>query len=429
MDTEGSPLTVILTGVSLLLVSGALTYWFLAQRRASKGTFVDKIQNIPKGTLKEVSVDDRKVLLAHTADGKVLAVGPKCSHFGAPLAKGVLVGDRIVCPWHGACFNACSGDIEDGPVLDAISSFPVTCSSNGGIYVKLPPPSVQTSQKRPPRLSKRVGSDARHFVIIGCGAAAAAAIETLRAEGFTGAITVVSKEATLPYDRTKLSKNMAYDDPKELQLRSAEFYAQADVRMLLGVTVTAVRSLEREVVLDTGDVLRYTALLCASGGPPRTFRKDRNEGFSIEGADLSNVFPLREISHSMSIEAAVASGGPVQNIVVMGSSFIGMESAAYLAQMKKCTNITVIGMESEPFERVLGPKIGAFMRHLHESKGVRFRMGAVVSKFVPVPGTGRVGAVIVKNAKTGEITEMPADLVIVGGGIVPALEYLKSECG
>jgi apoptosis-inducing factor 3 len=329
--------------------------------------------------------------------------------------KGVLAGDRIVCPWHAACFNACSGDIEDGPVLDAIPVFSVQVTTpKKDIYVNLPTEMVKGVT---PSMVAKKGSDSRAFVIIGAGAAGATAIETLRQEGFTGRIVVVAKEARLPYDRTKLSKNMAVE-LDEILLRPKSFYETHGVELIQGVAVEKLDPSSKTLSLSNGSKLEYEKVLCASGGPARTFRP--SEGFSIEGSTLGNIFPVKTIEDSKAVEGVLASAGVNIPIVVLGSSFIGMETAAYLLANRKCTNVTVIGMEEQPFSRVLGNEIGLVMRRLHESKGCKFIMNAVASKFNGDSSSKKVASITLKDGST-----IPAQLVILGAGIIPALEYLK----
>ena len=177
-------------------------------------------------------------------------------------------------------------------------------SDDGRIYVTLP--DTPAPMRVQPPFTPKSNRDTQSFVIIGGGAAAAAAVETLRSEGYTGRITMLVKEAAAPYDRTKLSKNMGVSDASELALRSnPAFYTETlGVTMRLGVEVSAVRPDAHEVELVGGEVLRYDKLLCATGGPARTFRKDvAGEGFVIEGAQLNGIFPLREAVHAEGIEA------------------------------------------------------------------------------------------------------------------------------
>jgi apoptosis-inducing factor 3 len=184
--------------------AGVALYVALRPGQSPTGVFTGlTVDAIPPGTMREAKLDDsRTVLLAHVVGQGIKATGSKCTHSGASLVTGVLVGSRIVCPWHAACFDACTGDIEDGPVRDALPSFPVQVTSDGRIFVTVP---ERIARGVVPRMSALNPADARHFVIIGAGAAGASAAEQLRHSGFTGRITMLSAEPVVPYDRPKLS--------------------------------------------------------------------------------------------------------------------------------------------------------------------------------------------------------------------------------
>lgn len=340
----------------------------------------------------------------------------------------MLANDRLTCPWHAACFNVETGDIEDGPVFDKIPVYATEVDSSGDVWVSLPTAVDKVVTREQPHYCPASATDKRHFVIIGAGPCGLAAVETLRTNGYGGRITMLNREAALPYDRTKLSKNMAAE-VEGLVLRKQEWFVENGISVRLGVEVKAVRSEEHEVVLTNGEVLKYDKLLCASGGPARTFRQ--GEMFVTPGAELDNIFALREGAHSAAIEAAVDAVGVAKvRIVIVGSSFIGMEAAAYLLGNKKVKDVSVIGMETEPFERVLGPGLGKFMRGVHEEKGVKFFMKAKVNKFVKAKGVGKdfVSGVEITEAD-GSTTTLPADVVILGAGIIPSVEYLKETKG
>jgi apoptosis-inducing factor 3 len=215
-------------------------------------------------------------------------------------------------------------------VLDAIATFPVQVTTGGDVFVTVPEKPVPS--KVTPHMCKPHPNDARHFVIIGAGPAAAAAVETLRHGKFHGKITLVTKEAALPYDRTKLSKNMAIG-AEEVALRTADFWRdELSVDVRLGAEVVNVDPEDRTITLASGEKLGFEKLLVASGGPARTFRAP--ESFVIPGADAGRIFPLRETAHSEGIEATVGALGVDAPIVIVGSSFIGMEAAAYLRKSK-----------------------------------------------------------------------------------------------
>lgn len=290
---------------------------------------VGEAESFELGGMREVAVGGEgskdKVLVVRTKANKFYAVGTKCTHYGAPLVKGVTSGDRIMCPWHSACFNLTTGDIEDGPVLDAIPSY--QCRVSGGRVLVRVPRQFPRSHKRQPRMCRSRHGDNRVFLVLGGGPAGAAAVETLRQEGYTGRIVLVNAEKHLPYDRVKLSKNMSVT-ANDVCLRPEDFFREHDVEVIVGHAATIVDPTAKAVRLDDGRTLRYDKLLLATGARCRSFRQ--GERFTIPGAELGNVFTLRTVEDARAIETAVAESS---NVVVMGSSFIGMEAAAYFAQV------------------------------------------------------------------------------------------------
>jgi len=169
----------------------------------------------------------------------------------------------------------------------------------------------------------------------------------------------------------------------------------------------------KTVNTKSGKTIEYTKLVLSTGGTPRWLPLPGLKG------DLSNVFVLRTIPHTQGILDAVGDNG--KKIVVVGSSFIGMEVANCLAGKKN--DVSVIGMEDEPMERVMGKKVGKIFRGILEKNGVKFYMGASVDKATPSKSdSSKVGAVHLKDG-----TVLEADVVIEGVGVAPATEYLKEN--
>jgi NADPH-dependent 2,4-dienoyl-CoA reductase/sulfur reductase-like enzyme len=171
--------------------------------------------------------------------------------------------------------------------------------------------------------------------------------------------------------------------------------------------VTSVDFNGKTVKTKSGNSFPYTKLILATGGTPRNLPLP---GFK----DLSNIFLLRHVSDVQQIMKAVGDKG--KKIVIIGTSFIGMEVGNALA---KDNTVTLVGMEDAPLERVMGKKVGQIFQRLLEKNGAKFYMGASVDSAV---GKGSVSAVKLKDG-----TELEADLVILGVGVAPATEYLKDN--
>ncbi|KAF8072016.1 hypothetical protein FPV67DRAFT_1748109 [Lyophyllum atratum] len=364
------------------------------------------------GQMKEVSFEEGKVLLSRIGD-KIHATSAFCTHYGAPLAKGVLTSDgRVVCPWHGACFNIDTGDIEDAPAPSALHSFKAHVT-DGKIHVTANPTNTlkENKSRQPKLLSSGSDSVGKGVIIIGGGSGAFHTVESLREHGYKAPITILSKETYTPIDRTKLSKALI-TDPTKVEWRTAgELKIKYGTTIRLGAEVTSVDLAKKQVSLDGGkDILSYEKLVLATGGTPRRL--------PIEGAQLENVYTFRGIDDASKVDAAAKEG---KRMVVIGSSFISMEIVAAVAK-RKLASIDVIGMEACPFELILGKEVGEGIQKYHESQGVKFHMQSKVEKIVVQEGNANLAGGVVVNGTT-----IPADFVIMGVGVAPATEFLKGS--
>lgn len=354
------------------------------------------------GEMKQVSADGIDILLARV-DGKHHAVGAHCPHYGAPLAEGALCGERIVCPWHHACFNATTGDLEEPPALDSLPCYEVRIDGES-VIVSLPD---EVTDRRTPTMTKRDSSaDGRLFVILGGGAAGYTAAQTLREDGFQGRILMITREDRLPYDRPNLSKDYLQGnaEPQWMPLRADEFYAEHDIEVVCGKEVVRVDAADKRITFKDGGTLTFDSLLVATGGTPRLL--------SIPGSDLKNIFVLRSFSDT---DAIIKAAPHASHAVVIGASFIGMEAASSLRERK--LSVTVVAPDYVPFEKTLGPEIGQLLQQVHEAHGVQFKLGASAVRF---EGDGAVKTVVLDS---GEHIE--TDLVIVGVGVRPATSFIE----
>lgn len=354
-------------------------------------------------------LDDTKVLLLN-AGGKVQAVGPKCTHYGAPLVKGVLTTTgRLTCPWHGACFNGKTGDIENAPALDALPVFKVA-ERDGYFYLTGDEATIKAGRRKPNfKCKAQGGAQGEKVVVVGGGSGAIGAIEGLREKGFTGPIAMISNEGYLPIDRTKLSKALIAD-PSKIEWRDKAWFESGSVE-IFDDEVTSVDFASKKVATKKGEKVAYTKLILATGGTARVLPL---QGFKV----LGNIFTLRNVHDVQKITGAIGEKG--KKIVIVGSSFIGMEVANATA---KENDVTIIGMESTPLERVLGKQVGAALRKGLEKNGVKFYMDASVDKAEPsTSDPSNVGFVTLKDG-----TKLEADLVILGVGVAPATEYLREN--
>jgi apoptosis-inducing factor 3 len=361
-----------------------------------------KVGDLKDGEMKACSVGETKVLLAR-ANGNFHALGATCPHYGAPLAEGALCGERLICPWHHASFDVTTGDLLEPPAFDALPRYEVTIE---GERVIVALPDEAEDRRTPPMAERDAGRDERRFVILGGGAAGYMAAQTLREDGFQGRILMITREDRLPYDRPNLSKDylQGHAEPEWMPLRPDEFFTDHDIEIMRGKEVIRVDAVTRAITFSEGDSLTYDALLVATGGTPREL--------PFQPDDLANVFLLRSYADADAIIEAAAQSS---RAVVIGASFIGMEAASSLTE-RKCS-VTVVTPDTVPFQKTLGAEIGTLFQRLHESHGVRFKLGASVAR---LEGAGKVEAVVLENGE-----RLEADLVVVGVGVRPATDFLK----
>lgn len=306
-----------------------------------------------------------------------------------------------------ACFNAKTGDVEDAPALDSLPVFQVS-QRDGAVYISGRESDIKSSRRKPNFKCDAV-QQADKVVVVGGGSGAVGVVEGLRERGYKGALTVISNEGYLPIDRPKLSKALL-TDPAKLAWRDKDWFDSGSVEWVEG-EVTDVDFSGKSVTVKDGDKVSYTKLVLATGGTPRLLPL---QGFRV----LSNIFTLRTVHDTKKIVDAIGEKG--KKIVVIGSSFIGMEMAAATSANN---DVTVVGMEKVPLERVLGESVGGGIQKSLEAKGVKFKLSAGVDKAEPsTADPSKVGAVILKDG-----TKLEADLVVLGVGVAPATEYLKNN--
>lgn len=242
------------------------------------------------------------------------------------------------------------------------------------------------------------------IVIVGAGLAGVSAAESLRDEGFTGSISIVGAERHPPYQRPPLSKGFLQGRTgiEDIYVHPPQFYADHQVELVLGTRIAHVRPDRSQVEAEGGEVFSYDRLLLAPGARPRRL--------PIPGAELDRVHYLRDISDAQAIQRNM---GAARHVVVVGAGWIGCEVAASARQSG--LEVTVIDPLSVPLERVLGPDVGLLWRDLHVSHGVRMLLGTGVGSF---QGDGHVERVILSDGRS-----IDADLVVVGVGVVPSVEF------
>jgi len=331
--------------------------------------------------------DGEELVLARRGD-EFFAISAHCTHYGGPLADGLIVDDTLRCPWHHACFSLRTGDALRAPALDPVSCWRVE-KVGDKVFVR---------EKVSPPAGKRVADGPSSVVIVGGGAAGLAAADMLRREGYEGTVTIVSADDSPPVDRPNLSKDYLEGTAQEewIPLRPADYYRDRKIDLLLDSRVSSLRTQKNQISLENGRTLEFGALLLATGATPAHL--------PIEGATDSQLHYLRTLADSKAIIAKAISA---KRVVVVGASFIGLEVAASLRN--RGILVDVVARETQPLERVLGAEVGQFIRKLHEAHGVTFHLGETVRRV-----NGR-------TVITSRGTVLDADFIVLGVGVRPSL--------
>jgi 3-phenylpropionate/trans-cinnamate dioxygenase ferredoxin reductase component len=245
------------------------------------------------------------------------------------------------------------------------------------------------------------------IVIIGAGQGAGQAAASLRQAKYEGDITLIGDEAYPPYQRPPLSKAyLSGELPIErVYVRAEKFYNDKNIDLKTSTRVESIDPQAKSVTTDSGETIAYEKLLIATGSRPRKL--------SITGSDLQGIHYLRTISD---VDAIRESMSTARNIVIVGGGYIGLEVAS--VAVTSGLNVTVMEMEDRILQRVTTPEMSAYYHNLHTSRGLNILTNSTVNGFT---GTDKINGVLCKNA-AGEESEIPADLVIVGIGIIPNIE-------
>ncbi|GAY22227.1 NAD(P)/FAD-dependent oxidoreductase [Sphingobium fuliginis] len=246
-----------------------------------------------------------------------------------------------------------------------------------------------------------------HFdvLIVGGGHGGAQVAAMLRTQKFKGSIAIVSEETELPYERPPLSKEYFAGEKtfERIQLRPSKYWEEREVPLLLGQRVIDVDHIAHEVSTDSGATIGYGKLVWATGGSPRML--------PIPGGDLPGVQGVRTKADADVLKAA---SELARQIVVIGGGYIGLEAAAVLTKAGK--KVVVLEAQDRVLARVAGEELSRFYEQEHRDRGVDLRLGVIVQA---IEGKDHVTGVRLAD---GEV--IPAELVIVGIGIVPAVEPL-----
>ncbi len=247
------------------------------------------------------------------------------------------------------------------------------------------------------------------YIIIGGGQAGGQTAGCLRAGGFEGRIILIGEETYIPYERPPLSKGLLSGETpiEKTYLRNAEFYETRNIELMLDTRVSSIDRDSKTVHLENGKSLNYDKLVIATGSKVRHI--------SLPGADKRGVFYVRTIADTLAIQQTMKAGA---NLVLVGAGYIGLEVAA--VGIEAGCKVTVLEALDRVMARVAAPEVSDFYENVHLTAGVDLRKNVRISAFT---GDDHVTGVQLED---GSI--VPADLIVVGIGIMPDTE-LASAAG
>lgn len=253
-------------------------------------------------------------------------------------------------------------------------------------------------------------SNAQNILVIGGGQAGAQAIASLRLWGYQGGLRLIAEEPALPYQRPPLSKAYLKGemDEERLYFKPADWYDAQNVTVTLNTRATAIDRSARTVSLSDGTIAAYDGLILATGSRPRPL--------PLEGAKLKGVHELRDLRDVDGLKPDIAPG---KRMVIIGAGYIGLEAAAVARKLG--ADVTVLEMAPRVLARVTSQVMSDFYTKLHAQNGVRIMTGATLETLAGENGR-------IASAHLADGTVLPADVVLVGIGILPNQE-LAADAG
>ncbi|WP_028079687.1 NAD(P)/FAD-dependent oxidoreductase [Solimonas soli] len=240
-------------------------------------------------------------------------------------------------------------------------------------------------------------------VIVGAGQAGGEVASALRQQGFTGSVVLLGDEPYVPYRRPPLSKAFLSGEAtlESLFIKAQTVYEKLNIECRFGVGVESLDRAARRLRLYDGTTLDYGKLVLATGGRPRKL--------SLPGADHPNVHYVRTIADILKLKEQFGAG---KKLVIVGGGYIGLEAAS--VGIKKGLEVTVVEALPRVLARVTAPEISAFYERVHKSRGVKLYTGVGVHSLEGDP--------LVTGVTLADNTLVPADIVIVGIGLIPNVE-------
>ena len=246
-----------------------------------------------------------------------------------------------------------------------------------------------------------------NIVIIGAGQAAGQCVATLKKLGCTNKIILIGEESHPPYQRPPLSKSFLEGKVglERVYMKNREFYEENEVEFYPNTLVKEIDREEKKVRTSCGKEFEFEKLVIATGSRARELE--------IEGTQLGNVYYLRTIDDVEKIKEQMS---VCQNLSIIGAGYIGLEVAAVVSELGM--NVSIFEMADRSMNRTVDKKISEHFEDLHKTNGVNFYFQSNIEKLQ--------GETFIEGVKLDDGSLIPADILIIGIGIIPNQELAEN---
>lgn len=243
-------------------------------------------------------------------------------------------------------------------------------------------------------------------VIIGASITGVYAMSKLVRSGFQGEITLIDKKDVFPYNTYPLSKEwmMDMDEMDPPLLKEEEYYKKHNINLKLNTKIDSINWKDKTVTTHLNEIIPYDHLVIATGSKLRKLR--------LPGDNAKGIFYLREFNDAKKIKEWVKN---VENVVIIGSGFIGLEFASTFTQLDK--KVSVMVRSGKPLEKILGKEVSEYFTKMHQSHGISFMFNEEAKEFIK-DDNGNITSILTKSGKT-----IKSDMVIIAVGVVPNLPF------
>ena len=408
------------------------------------------IRDLKEGQINNYKVQDGEILITKLKN-EYFAFGSKCTHFQFPLKNGLLFNDRLYCPLHLASFSIKTGYANSGPTVKNLPTYKIEIIDED-LFIyhpeKLREEKFFFENENKKLIDEKsfcgnldknnkndfVENENKKFVIIGGGPAGLSAIETLRQSGFNGKLICLTKEEFLPYDRTLLNKVLFDINYEKARIRNSEYFENLDVEFKFGNEVINLDNKSKEIFLKSGEIIKYDKVLIATGcnATKIKIKKDQiiTKEENIEKKEtqkeknnkinnIKGIFSVRNLEDVKNIQK-FSNQNDIKNVVIIGSSFIALETAGCLKSSEKKFDIIIVNKKKRFLQNDFGLEISNYITKFIEENGIIIKNNVDINNYIIEEK--KIKEIILNNGE-----KIKVDLLIYGIGANPSTNFISEN--